>query len=135
MLFVVVEGLGILGTLLFIQHDDQRALDAVAQHIEQAVVADEEDRLIGFVCVQLKNSFCYDAYLPEITEVYVRPAHRKKGIARAMITFAETYCSQHYPLHKYELLTGMKNLAAQSVYRKLGYTEDHELHFSKQVKK
>ena len=30
--------------------------------------------LAGFVCVQLKKSFCYDEYMPEITEVYVRPS-------------------------------------------------------------
>ena len=72
--------------------------------------------------------------MPEITEVYVRPAHRKRGVASEMITFAEDYCSEKFPLHKYELLTGKGNLAAQSVYKRLGYADDLELHFSKQVK-
>ena len=51
-----------------------------------------------------------------------------------MITFAETYCSRNYPLHKYELLTGKENFAAQSVYNRLGYADDRELHLSKRVK-
>ena len=102
---------------------------------ELVIVADEDDMLVGFVCVQLKKSFCYDDYMPEITEVYVKPAYRKKGIACEMIIFAETYCSEKYPLHKYELLTGQENLVAQSVYRKLGYVDDKELHLSKRVKK
>ena len=102
---------------------------------EVVVVAEEDNMLVGFVCVQLKKSFCYDDCCPEITEVYVKPAYRKKGIASGMITFAETYCAGHYPLHKYELLTSHGNLAAQSLYRKLGYTEDHERHFSRRVKK
>ena len=102
---------------------------------EVVIVADEDDMLVGFVCVQLKKSFCYDDYMPEITEVYVKPAYRKKGIAREMIIFAETYCSEKYPLHKYELLTGQENLVAQSVYSKLGYVDDKELHLSKRVKK
>ena len=38
---------------------------------EVVIVADEDDMLVGFVCVQLKKSFCYDEYMPEITEVYV----------------------------------------------------------------
>ena len=39
------------------------------------IVADGNGgRLAGFVCVQLKKSFCYDEYMPEITEVYVRPS-------------------------------------------------------------
>ena len=102
---------------------------------EVVIVADEDDLLVGFVCVQLKKSFCYDDYMPEITEVYVKPAYRKRGIASDMITFAETYCSKNYPLHKYELLTGRENFVAQSVYSKLGYADDNEVHLSKRVKK
>ena len=102
---------------------------------EVVIVADEEDVLVGFVCVQLKKSFCYDEYMPEITEVYVSPTYRKKGIASEMITFAENYCTHNYSLHKYELLTGRKNIIAQSVYGKLGYTDDNELHLSKRIKK
>lgn len=102
---------------------------------EVVIVADEDDILVGFVCIQLKKSFCYDEFMPEITEVYVKPTYRKKGIASEMITFAETYCSNNYPLHKYELLTGEENLVAQSVYGKLGYVDDKELHLSKRVKK
>lgn len=100
---------------------------------EVVIVASEEDMLVGFVCVQLKKSFCYDDYMPEITEVYVRPKHRKRGVASEMITFAEDYCSQRFQLRKYELLTGKRNLAAQSVYKKLGYVDDLELHLSKRV--
>ena len=72
--------------------------------------------------------------MPEITEVYVAPTYRKKGIASEMITFAENYCTKNYPLHKYELLTGKKNIVAQSVYSKLGYIDDDELHLSKRIK-
>ena len=102
---------------------------------EVVIVAAEDNMLVGFVCVQLKKSFCYDDYMPEITEVYVRPTHRKRGVASEMITFAEDYCSGKYPLHKYELLTGKANLAAQSVYKKLGYEDDLKLHLSKRIKR
>ena len=102
---------------------------------EVVIVAEEDNMLVGFVCVQLKKSFCYDDYMPEITEVYVKPAYRKRGVASEMIAFAENYCSKNYPLHKYELLTGKENLVAQSVYSKLGYTDDKELHLSKRIMK
>lgn len=98
---------------------------------EVVIVAEENNNLTGFVCVQLKKSFCYDDYMPEITEVYVQPEYRKKGVASAMIACAEQYCSNHYHLHKYELLTGNDNYIAQSVYNKLSYEEDGEMHFSK----
>lgn len=103
---------------------------------QEAVVVDDENGVItGFVCVQLKKSFCYDAYMPEITEVYVRPAYRNRGIASRMISFAEDYCRRNYPLHKYELLTGAENRIAQSLYEKLGYSDDRELHLSKRIRK
>ena len=102
---------------------------------EVVIVDDENGVLTGFVCIQLKKSFCYDEYMPEITEVYVRPAYRKKGVASEMIAFAEDYCIKNYPLHKYELLTGTENIIAQFLYNKLGYTDDGELHLSKRVKK
>lgn len=72
--------------------------------------------------------------MPEITEVYVNPEHRKRGIASEMIIFAEEYCKKNFLLHKYELLTGKKNLIAQAVYKKLGYIDDGEIHLSKRPK-
>ena len=105
---------------------------SLAGNKQEIVVVDETDgELTGFVCVLLKKSFCYDDYMPEITEVYVKPHYRRNGIARAMITYAEEYCKSHYPLHKFELLTGVENDGAQSVYAKLGYNKDGELHLAK----
>ena len=105
---------------------------SLAGNKQEIVVVDETNgELAGFVCVQLKKSFCYYDYMPEITEVYVKPHYRRNGIARAMITYAEEYCKSHYPLHKFELLTGDENDGAQSVYTKLGYSEDGELHLAK----
>ena len=77
----------------------------------------------------------YNDYRPEISEVYVRPEYRRRKIASRMILFAEEYCEKNYPLHKFELLTGGKNLIAQSVYDRLGYKNDHELHLSKRVER
>lgn len=119
---------------------DETTIDNIRNSItnnkqEVVIVDDENGVLVGFVCVQLKKSFCYEEYMPEITEVYVNPIYRKKGIASEMITFAEEYCTRNYPCHKYELLTGKENFIAQSVYSKLGYTDDDEFHMSKQIKR
>ena len=118
--------------------EGETALDnirsSLANNKQEVIVVDEQNgELTGFVCVQLKKSFCYDDYMPEITEVYVKLRYRRNGIARAMITYAEEYCKSHYPLHKFELLTGTENDDAQSVYAKLGYSEDGELHLAKRL--
>lgn len=47
---------------------------------EIVIVADGSGgRLAGFVCVQLKKSLCYEDFMPEITEVYVRPEYRGRA--------------------------------------------------------
>lgn len=105
---------------------------SLASNKQEIVVVDEMNgELTGFVCVQLKKSFCYDEYMPEITEVYVKPQHRRCGVARSMIAYAEEYCKSHFPLHKFELLTGAENNVARIAYAKLGYCEDTELHLAK----
>ena len=105
---------------------------SLADNKQEIVIVDEMNgELTGFVCVQLKKSFCYDEYMPEITEVYVKPQYRRCGVARTMIAYAEEYCKSHYPLHKFELLTGAENDVARIAYAKLGYCEDAELDLAK----
>lgn len=132
------EQLGILNNEF--NGKDETTIDNIRNSIinnkqEVVIVAYENGVLVGFVCVQLKKSFCYNEYISEITEVYVVPTYRKKGIASEMITYAEDYCTKNYPLHKYELLTGKKNVIAQFVYGKLGYADDGEIHLSKRIKR
>lgn len=107
---------------------------SLADNRQEIVVVNEANgELAGFVCVQLKKSFCYDDYMPEITEVYVKPRYRRCGVARAMISYAEEYCKKHYPLHEFGLLTGSENTVAQAVYKNLGYCRDDEIHLVKRV--
>lgn len=109
------------------------SLESNAQ--ELVIVAEEEGALAAFICIQLKKSFCYDDCMPEITEVYVKPEFRKRGIASAMIAFAEEHCRKNYPVHKIEILTGQENSVAQTVYERLGFRDDGEKHLSKQLGK
>ena len=72
--------------------------------------------------------------MPEITEDYVRPEYRGRGIAREMLTFAQDYCKKINPLLSFERLTGSDNTAAQKLYSAIGFECDGEMHMSKQVK-
>ena len=100
---------------------------------EVVIVAEESSILVGFVCVQMKKSFCYDDHMPEITEVFVADGFRRRKLASSMLVFAEAYCRRTYTLHKFELLTGKKNLAAQAFYESIGYRDDGEIHLTKEI--
>lgn len=102
---------------------------------EIVIVDDKNGELTGFICIQLKKSFCYDRYLLEVTELYVRRCFRRQGIASEMLSFAENYCKSHYPVQGLELLTGEDNFAAQAVYKIMGYKKDGEIHMQKQIEK
>ena len=96
-------------------------------HQEVVVVAEEDGILAGFVCAQVKKSFCYNSRYAEISEVFVNEKYRRRKIASKMIRFIEEFCMQHYALHNFELQTGEDNLGAQALYRTLGYGTDHEI--------
>lgn len=101
---------------------------------EIVVVKEEEHQLVGFLCAQIKRSFCYHKPSAELTELYVRPEYRKRGYARAMIEFIEDYVFTHYNISKFELLTGIDNEVPQTVYEKLGYQKDDEIYLRKTKK-
>ena len=109
--------------------------DCLANNSREVVIVSEEGGLLsGFACLQLKKSFCYDVYMPEITELYVKAEYRKRGIASAMVQFAEKYCRENVPSRRIEILTGSSNTAAQTAYERMGYREDGEKHLSKKIK-
>ena len=89
-------------------------------HQEVVFVADLGGVLAGFVCVQLKKSFCYSSLAAEITEVFVRQDFRRRGIASRMVEAAERHCRRNYPLGEFTLLVGKSNLAAYALYSRSG---------------
>ncbi len=100
---------------------------------EIIIVNDNNGVVDGFVCVQMKKSFCYEVFVPEITEVFVREKFRRKGIAQNMIIFAEKYCTEHMNFNKLELLTGKANLIGQALYDKNGYKNYGQIHLVKKI--
>lgn len=101
---------------------------------ELVVVADEEGTLAGFICVQIERSFCYADASAEISEVYVRPKYRKRGVADAMMKFAEEQCRILGDVRKIEVLTGENNIAARTLYERMGYRDQGAKHLAKKIK-
>lgn len=107
------------------------ALEATAGEI--VFVAETNGQVVGFVCAQIATSFCYARRYAEISEVYVAPRARRRGIARAMIAHAERYCAQRYAIGSFSLKTGSCNRAAQALYRKIGYRRAREIVMRKRL--
>ena len=99
---------------------------------EIVVVADEEDRLVGFCCGQIFKSVCYSYNYSEITELYIMKEYRRKGIGKQLIDFMETEFIKRGVKHIH-ILTGKDNKIAQSLYHLCGYIETSEILLDKDL--
>ncbi|MBQ2954266.1 MAG: GNAT family N-acetyltransferase [Clostridia bacterium] len=98
---------------------------------EIVLIAEADGEPAGFCCAQVHHSFCYPAPVAEVTEMYVAPAHRRKGCAGAMLAHLERILRDKYNVDEIHLLTGARNLAAQGAYRKAGYSSRNEQYMKK----
>jgi ribosomal protein S18 acetylase RimI-like enzyme len=99
---------------------------------EKTVVAELDGELAGFACVQIYQSWCYPRPWAELTELYVRPQHRRRGLGRAMLMLAEQL-ARDADAAEIVLLTGQSNSAAQSLYEGCGYARQARSSFSKDL--
>lgn len=98
---------------------------------EVVTVAVEDGAPVAFCCAQVHHSFCYPTPVAEVTEMYVDAAFRRQGIAQALLGFLEAHLRDQYDVDEIHLLTGTRNHAAQSAYRKVGFTIKDEVYMIK----
>lgn len=99
---------------------------------EIAFVAELEGIIVGFACLRVTRSICYEFALAELTELYIEESYRRRGVGRALIEQAERV-AQEQGAESLMLLTGGKNLTAQEFYRSLGYQVLQDLVLSKKL--
>jgi GNAT superfamily N-acetyltransferase len=102
-----------------------------AADVESAILADWDGQAVGIACLRLIPSLLYAAPYAEITELYVEPAFRRRGVARALMARAESLARQ-FGAREMVLLTGFRNVTALDLYHELGY-EDHSLGLHKKL--
>lgn len=102
-----------------------------ANPMEIVCLAEVSGKPAGFCCMLVKRSMCYDAPSAELTELYVAPEARRRGVAAALVSLAEQTCRERFGVDGFHLLTGCDNEAAQALYRKLGYCAKKDMYFSK----
>lgn len=99
---------------------------------EIAFVAELEGAVVGFACLRVTRSICYEFALAELTELYVEESFRRRGVGRALIERAERI-AQEQGAESLMLLTGGENLTAQDFYRSSDYQVLQDLVLSKKL--
>ena len=95
------------------------------RRVETPILAERDNRLVGFAGVRIVPCEFYPTPHAELTELYVEPAYRRQGVGRALAAHAERL-AQGSGATELFVLTGFENQAAQGLYRAMGYC-DHDL--------
>ncbi|GIP30905.1 GNAT family N-acetyltransferase [Paenibacillus sp. J2TS4] len=107
-------------------------VDSMRTCNEIIAVAEIDGQVIGFGCAQSFRSFCYEELLGEITELYVEPSVRRKGVATALITSLEEKLKIR-GVTEIKVLTGSRNDRAIRMYERCNYVRDDELLLAKKM--
>ena len=89
--------------------------------LEVALVAWTPSGAAGFACLRVTAAIGSTDHHALLTELYVREAYRRQGIARALVEEAEALTLQQGATELY-LFTGEHNVGARAFYEQLGYT-------------
>ena len=93
---------------------------------EIVYVAAEGSILVGFCCGQIMKSMCYSYKYGEITELYVLEGYRRQGVGRKLLGATENELCRRGVKH-FHVLTGDKNIVAQTLYMSCGYVITSEI--------
>src|SRR6266511_1186080 len=88
--------------------------------IETALLAELDGELAGFACLRVVPCLLYAAPYAELTELYVEPSYRRRGVGRALIAYAEQLAHQR-GAEEVIIMTGINNAPAQALYRAMSY--------------
>jgi ribosomal protein S18 acetylase RimI-like enzyme len=75
---------------------------------------------VGFACLRVTPAIGTRTPHALLTELYVREAWRRHGVARALVHEAESRSLARGATHLY-LFTGQQNLGGQAFYERHGY--------------
>ena len=90
---------------------------------DQALIATMQDQAVGFAVLRIVPCLLYERPYGELTELYVIEAQRRRGVARALLEYAETLAKQRN-VKELRILTGEENVTAQAFYAAHGYEHD-----------
>lgn len=83
-------------------------------------IVEVDGTMAGFACLRLVPHLQGDAPYAELTDLYVDPPFRRRGVARALMTEVEAV-AQAAGADEIVVITGFENDVAQDAYHAQGY--------------
>lgn len=91
-----------------------------SSHVLTTYVAEIAGTMAGFACLRLVPHLQGDASYAELTDLYVDPPYRRRGVARALMTEVEAV-AMATGADEIVVITGFENDGAQDAYHAQGY--------------
>ncbi len=91
--------------------------------VETPLIAMAGARAVGFAALRIVPCVFYAAPHAELTELYVDPGSRRRGIARRLLALAEQLAVEG-GADSLVILTGADNRPARALYESMGYLPD-----------
>ncbi len=92
------------------------------QSTEEVIVAELDNKIVGFGSLRLVFNFSDDYLYAEVTDLFVHPDFRRMKVAHNIMSFIERICKeQNVP--QLILITGFDNASAQTFYRRVGFLD------------
>ncbi len=100
-------------------------VDAVKRSLRESAseivfVAEWSNELVGFTCLQLYNSFCYERPSIEITELFVCEAERRQQVGSALVKHVVGFAEEKNAL-EINLRVNQNNEPATKFYDSVGF--------------
>jgi ribosomal protein S18 acetylase RimI-like enzyme len=92
------------------------------RQIERAILAEVNGQVVGMAGLRLAPGLFYPEPQAEITELFVLPNFRRKGVGRALLEKAEALARQA-GASELIIRVDAENDSARHLYRSLGYEE------------
>ena len=117
--------------------EGSNSIDAIEESLrvnsqEIIIVAEKEEKLVGFCCGQMLKSMCYPFPYAEITELFVLDEFRRQGIGKRLLDSMEAWLVGCGARH-FHILTFKNNTSAQALYKLCGYVVTSEVLLEKNL--
>lgn len=91
--------------------------------LETPLIATDGVRAVGLAALRIVPCIFYATPHAELTELYVEPAYRRRGIARRLVALAERLAVDR-GADRLVILTSVDNRAARALYASMGYVPE-----------
>ncbi len=91
-------------------------------HVERVYLAEIDGLVVGFACLRLFATVLYPTPYAEVSELYVEPEVRLRGVGHALLDHLTTLAKAAGAAELF-VMTDAENLPAREIYARRGFEE------------